>query len=358
MSTTDRGRCARALSLMRNLRWSVPSAAVGMVVVVLSTIPPPAIAAAEAKSGKQVVETACVACHATGTNAAPKIGDENAWSERASKGLTGLTRNALDGIRQMPPHGGNPVLSDFEIERAITYMVNESGGHWSEPIDKGGLPGARTGEQIVRAQCAKCHETGVGGAPKIGDQSAWIPRLKNGLDSVVRSAINGHGGMPARGGMADLTDPEIRSAVVFLLNAGANSRTSATAPVVTGVDYLVVEGVTAYLGVVPSATLRDHPKDYPASVYGAAPRGPDQYYVTIALFENGQRITDATVRARISGPTDGGPERTLQPITVANALTYGNHFPMPGAGTYKITVQISRPGLAKPIEAQFLHKHS
>lgn len=79
----------------------------------------------------------------------------------------------------------------------------------------------RSGEQIVQARCAKCHQTGVGGAPRIGDRDAWIPRIKQGLDAVVRSAIKGHGGMPPRGGMADLSDPELRSAVVYMFNKGA-----------------------------------------------------------------------------------------------------------------------------------------
>jgi cytochrome c5 len=40
--------------------------------------------------------------------------------------------------------------------------------------------------------------------------------LKDGLDNTVRSAMNGHGGMPARGGMANLSDAELRSAVIYL----------------------------------------------------------------------------------------------------------------------------------------------
>jgi cytochrome c5 len=195
--------------------------ALAMLALSLSLAHAVARAATPEKTGKEVVDTACIACHGTGVKGAPKIGDKKAWSKRASQGLTSLTQNALKGIRQMPPHGGNPGLSDFEIERAITYMVNKSGGHWTEPIDKAAaLPGARTGEQIVRIQCSKCHEAGVGGAPKIGDRAAWIPRIKQGLDPVVRSAINGHGGMPARGGMADLTDPEIRNAVIYMFNVG------------------------------------------------------------------------------------------------------------------------------------------
>jgi len=172
------------------------------------------------RSGKDVVAASCVACHGTGANGAPKIGDDKAWAKRAKQGLASLTASALKGIRQMPPHGGNPDLTDTEIERAITYMVNQSGGHWIEPVSRTSKTPDRTGEQIVKARCIKCHQTGEGGAPKIGDREAWIPRIKQGLDVVVRSAINGHGGMPARGGQANLTDSEIRSAVVYMFNAG------------------------------------------------------------------------------------------------------------------------------------------
>jgi cytochrome c5 len=175
--------------------------------------------AAEGMSGKQVVETVCARCHATGVNGAPKIGDEQAWSKRAAQGLSSLTKHALDGIRNMPSHGGNPNLTDLEIERAVTYMVNQSGGHWATPIDRTHPPAERSGEEIVKARCIVCHGSGVGGAPKIGDRSAWIPRLKQGLDSLVRSAIHGHGGMPPRGGMADLTDAEVRNAVIYMFSA-------------------------------------------------------------------------------------------------------------------------------------------
>lgn len=79
--------------------------------------------------------------------------------------------------------------------------------------------GQRSGEYIVSTQCAKCHGSGSGvaNAPKLGDREAWSARVKPGVDSLVRSAIKGHGGMPSRGGMADLTDPEIRDAVIYMV---------------------------------------------------------------------------------------------------------------------------------------------
>ena len=175
------------------------------------------------RGGKEVVDAVCSACHGRGADGAPKIGDKSAWSKLASRGLSSLTQSALTGIRKMPAHGGSQSVSDLEISRAITYMVNQSGGHWTEPISKKSRPADRSGEQIVQAQCVKCHQNGEGGAPKIGDRSAWIARASQGLDAVVRSAIKGHGGMPARGGMPDLTDAEMRKATIYMLNQGAGA---------------------------------------------------------------------------------------------------------------------------------------
>lgn len=178
------------------------------------------------RTGKQVVDSLCISCHGSGASGAPKIGDKKAWKDRAAKGLSGLSKNALAGIRQMPAHGGNMKLTDIEVERAITYMVNQSGGHWTEPVSRTVATAPRSGKEIVETQCVKCHRDGVGGAPKIGDRAAWIPRLKQGLDTVVASAIHGHGAMPPRGGMADLTDVEIRSAVVYMFNFGSGAATN------------------------------------------------------------------------------------------------------------------------------------
>jgi len=180
-----------------------------------------AVAQKAERNGKEVVQSLCISCHGGGERGAPKIGDKKAWSKLEARGLSGLSKSALKGVRDMPPHGGNPNLTDTEIERAITYMVNQSGGHWNEPVSRTNPATERTGEQIVSARCSNCHLKGVNGAPKIGDKDAWIPRLQPGLDVVVRSAINGHGAMPPRGGMANLSDTEIRSAIVYMFSAGA-----------------------------------------------------------------------------------------------------------------------------------------
>ena len=211
-----------------------------ITIVVCASLVPAAAYAASAQErelgGKEVVEMVCAICHRTGVNGAPQIGDRNAWAKLTSKGLTGLTAVALKGIRKMPPHGGNPDLTDTEIERAITYMVNQSGGRWIEPTSKLASAVQRSGGEVVQTYCAKCHQTGAEGAPRIGDRAAWIPRLKQGFEFLVGSAIKGHGPMPSRGDAANLTDTEIRAAIAYMINGGVASATRPSVALAAGAD--------------------------------------------------------------------------------------------------------------------------
>ena len=74
----------------------------------------------------------------------------------------------------------------------------------------------RSGEAIYASVCKACHETWVAGAPKTGDKAAWAPRLASGMAALLKSAANGKGAMPARGGAPDLSDDELKAAVAFL----------------------------------------------------------------------------------------------------------------------------------------------
>ena len=99
-----------------------------------SGAPAPAPGAAKvAQSGETVYKTVCQVCHAAGVLNAPKPGDKAAWGKLIAQGLDTLTANAIKGIKAMPPRGGNPNLSDLEIQRAIVHMANRSGANWKEP---------------------------------------------------------------------------------------------------------------------------------------------------------------------------------------------------------------------------------
>jgi len=89
-------------------------------------------------------------------------------------------------------------------------------------------PGARSGEEIVKAVCGACHVPGVQGAPKIGDNAAWAARTKGGLKPLLAEAIKGIKVkgvevMPPKGGATDLTEEEVARAIVFMVNQSGGS---------------------------------------------------------------------------------------------------------------------------------------
>jgi cytochrome c5 len=75
----------------------------------------------------------------------------------------------------------------------------------------------RTGEQVFQGACTACHTSGAAGAPKLGDNAAWAPRLKTGYDALVNSSLKGKGAMGAQGG-GDYSDFEVARAVVYMSN--------------------------------------------------------------------------------------------------------------------------------------------
>lgn len=89
------------------------------------------------KTGEEVFNSLCTACHAAGVAGAPKMGDAGAWGPRIAQGEATLFKHALEGFTgktgTMPAKGGNPALSDLEIQRAVVFMANKSGGSLAEP---------------------------------------------------------------------------------------------------------------------------------------------------------------------------------------------------------------------------------
>jgi len=92
----------------------------------MPTAAPTAAASGAPKSGKEIWEGTCSACHSAGLLGAPKIGDKAAWAPRIAKGLDVLKQHALHGFNQMPAHGGNMALTDAEVVSALEYMVGQS----------------------------------------------------------------------------------------------------------------------------------------------------------------------------------------------------------------------------------------
>ena len=84
------------------------------------------------RTGEQVFNAQCTACHTAGAAGAPKVGDADAWGPRLKTGYEALLTSALKGKGAMAAQGGGD-FSDYEIGRAVVYMANKGGASFAEP---------------------------------------------------------------------------------------------------------------------------------------------------------------------------------------------------------------------------------
>ena len=215
----------------------------------------------------------------------------------------------------------------------------------------------RSGKEVVEAVCSTCHASGAKtAAPKIGDREAWAPRLKRGMDALTLKAVRGHDGMPARGGQANLTDGEIKAAINYMFNpASADAKGGGKAAPAPAGDptHKLVAGTDIYLGVLPAEAMRTRHTGAEGKA-PAVPAGKGYYHVSVVLRDAATKaaIKDAQVQARVANLMTG-ETKTLEPISVNNASSYGAYFQMAGKDPYTVTLKIRKPGAPAPIEAKF-----
>jgi cytochrome c5 len=219
-------------------------------------------------TGEQVFNQTCKTCHEAGLAGAPKVGDKSAWGKVIAQGQKTAVDHAINGIRAMPPKGGNPDFENVEVERAVVFMANQAGANWKAPPPEAGQAAAATtpaapistaaaapaspaagaaanpgpatnsapapaqiaaatpagtakpdGKKVYDTTCMVCHATGAAGAPKFGDKAAWAPRIKAGIDALHASALKGKGAMPPKGGNAALAEADVTAAVDYMVAA-------------------------------------------------------------------------------------------------------------------------------------------
>jgi cytochrome c5 len=108
-----------------------------------------------------------------------------------------------------------PAAGAVNVEKAVAERIQKVG---AVEIRDANRP-LKSGEEVYKAQCSACHATGAAGSPKFGDAAAWGPRIKNGFDALVTSALKGKGAMAPQGG-GDHSDIEVARAAAFMANAG------------------------------------------------------------------------------------------------------------------------------------------
>lgn len=87
-----------------------------------------AMATNAGRSGEDVYNGACMACHSAGIAGAPKVGDQLAWTDRIAKGMDVLYDSGINGVAGtgMIARGGCADCSDDEIRLAVDFMVEGS----------------------------------------------------------------------------------------------------------------------------------------------------------------------------------------------------------------------------------------
>ncbi|MCC8393255.1 c-type cytochrome [Paraburkholderia sp. MMS20-SJTR3] len=112
----------------------------------------------------------------------------------------------------------------------------------------------KSGEEVYKAVCSACHASGAAGAPKFTNTADWAPRLAQGFDTLLHTALSGKGAMPPRGGTSpdDYSDFEIARAVVYMAN---NSGASFPEPAQPAAGAAAAPGAAAASG--PAAGAAD-----------------------------------------------------------------------------------------------------
>ena len=113
----------------------------------------------------------------------------------------------------------------------------------------------------------------------------------------------------------------------------------------SGEPVKTVDGVTVYLGVVPSSVVTERPSVAVQAMHDTGRVVPNSHHVLIALFdaESGERLS-GTVTADVSSRHGDDGTKPLEAMNIGGVVTYGNYFSMEDSGTYTIDVGIQLTG--------------
>ena len=116
-------------------------------------------------------------------------------------------------------------MKNYKLIATVLLGLVLAPAAWAQQFEK----------QAYDKACASCHNTGIGGAPKLGDPNDWRAPLAAGIGRLYKSALEGTPkGMPARGGMEgrNFTNSEIQAVVDFMVDKVkvAIAATAGTAP--------------------------------------------------------------------------------------------------------------------------------
>jgi len=160
------------------------------------------------------------------------------------------------------------------------------------------------GSAVYAATCATCHDSGMAGSPKVGDNGVWAARLAQGYDTLLKHAIEGIRAMPAKGGNPDLDDLEVARAVVFMTNKSGASFKEPAAPVPTAAAASGAVGAAPAAAAVAVAAPAPVAAVTPAEPVASAPvAGP-----VVASADSGKKAYETACIACHGAGIAGAPK--------------------------------------------------
>ncbi|KVP92857.1 cytochrome C [Burkholderia ubonensis] len=155
---------------------------------------------------------------------------------------------------------GTDALSDEQVAKRIAPLAQVDVKDANAPRTY------KTGEAVYKAVCVTCHGTGAAGAPKFGSKDDWAPRISQGFDTLLKTALAGKGAMPPRGGTSpdDYSDYEIARAIVYMANndganfpepaaPAANATAAAGAAPASGAADAAIAAAQAAIAAIPKS---------------------------------------------------------------------------------------------------------
>ncbi len=80
-------------------------------------------------------------------------------------------------------------------------------------------PRAEIGETIYRQYCFSCHASGINGAPRMGDATAWAALSEKGIDALLQTTKEGIlPFMPEKGLCLRCSDDELLASIEYMMD--------------------------------------------------------------------------------------------------------------------------------------------
>ena len=187
--------------------------------------------------------------------------------------------------------------TDGQSAEAISNRIRPVSEEGFTLVDANAPRVLQAGGAVYAATCAACHDSGMAGAPKTGDNGVWGARLAQGYDTLLKHAIVGIRAMPAKGGNPDLDNLEVERAVVFMTNkSGASFKEPADPAPAPAAEAPAAAATAAPAAPGPAAT--------PAAPAATAPAAAP----AIASADSGKKAYDAACIACHGAGIAGAPK--------------------------------------------------